>query len=357
MLTSTVITAVIGVFSVVAAGIGINRIIRDPRRIAAYAYAAAGLGAALLSLGVILYLQAGSPVLLGITMLVALALLLLGNLVGYPALVGFLLWAGITNVRRESRSLANLLALLAGIGLLLLPGTLAFLAPTGEVRNDIIYHLQYGSHLGLLLLVTYVSFCFGAFAVASVAYRLRKIRNGAAAIIVLGSGLVHGEVTPLLAGRLQRGITAHRNDTSHPMIITSGGKGDDEPRSEGAAMRDYLLEHGMEPGTVVAEEASRTTAENLLNSRRFLPDPTALVTVVTSSYHVFRAALLTRGLGMHAQVVGAPTAWYYLPGAVIREFIAVMRDHLRIHAVVVAAIIVLTIAFTTLIVPAMVVPS
>src|SRR5699024_3830408 len=171
MLTSTVITAVIGVIGVVAAGIGINRIIRDPRRIAAYAYAIAGLGAALLSLGLIVFLQTGSPVLLAITMFAALALLLLGNLVGYtalvgvslcrlglivflqtgspvlaaitmvaalallplgnlvgyPELVGFLLWAGITNVRRESRSLANLLALLAGIGLLLLPGTLDFL--------------------------------------------------------------------------------------------------------------------------------------------------------------------------------------------------------------------------------------
>src|SRR5699024_2915363 len=223
--------------------------------------------------------------------------------------------AGITNVRRESRSLANLLALLAGIGLLLLPGTLDFLAPTGEVRNDLVYHLQYGLHLGLLLLVTYVSFCFGAFAIASVAYRLRKVRNGASAITLLGSGLVHGEVTASLPGRLQRGIKAHRDDTSHPMIITSGGKGDDEPRSEGAAMRDYLLDHGMEPDLVVAEEASRTTAENLINSRQLLPDPTALVTVVTSSYHVFRAALLTRGLGLNAQVIGAPTAWYYLPGA------------------------------------------
>src|SRR5699024_3890567 len=139
------------------------------------------------------------------------------------------------------------------------------------------------------------------------------------------------------AGRLQRGIKAHRDDTSHPTIITSGGKGDDEPRSEGAAMRDYLLDHGVEPDPVVAEEASRTTAENLSNSRQLLPDPTARVTVVTSSYHVFRAALLARGLGLNAQVIGAPPAWYYLPGAVIREFIAVMRDHLRIHAIVVAA--------------------
>src|SRR5699024_10484569 len=170
MLTTTVITAVIGVFGVVAAGIGINRIIRDPRRIAAYAYAIAALGAALLSLGLVVFLQAGSPVLLAITMFAALALLLLGNLVAYPALVVFLLWAGITNVRCESRSLANLLAQAAGIGLVLIPDTLDFLEPTGEVRNDLIYHLQYGLHPGLSVLVTYVSFCFGAFAIASVAY-------------------------------------------------------------------------------------------------------------------------------------------------------------------------------------------
>src|SRR5699024_47509 len=142
MLTSTVITAVIGVLCVVAAGTGINSVIRDTHCMVAYAYAIAGLGDALLSVGLIVFLQCGSPVLLAITMFAALALLLLGNLVGYPALVGFLLWGGITDVRRESRSLANLLALLAGIGLLLLPGTLDFLAPTGEVRNDLVYHLQ-----------------------------------------------------------------------------------------------------------------------------------------------------------------------------------------------------------------------
>src|SRR5699024_3250529 len=119
-------------------------------------------------------------------------------------------------------------------------------------------------------------------------------------------------------------MKAHRDDTSHPMIITSGGKGDGEPRSERAGRRGYLLAHGMEPDLVVAEEPSRTTADNLINSQQLLPDPTALVPVVTSSYHVFRAALLTRGLGLNAQVIRAPTAWYYLPGAVIREFIAVM---------------------------------
>jgi len=79
--------------------------------------------------------------------------------------------------------------------------------------------------------------------------------------------------------------------------------------------------------------------------------------VVTSSYHVFRAALLTRNLKLDAHVVGAPTARYYLPGAVIREFAAVMRDHLRIHLVAALVTIVLTLVFTAWIVPAVVLPS
>ncbi len=353
----TVITAVIGIIGVIAAAIGISRIVRDPRRIAAYAYTIVGLGATLLSLGAILYLESGQPRLLALTLVVSIGLLLIGNLLGYPLLVGFLLWAGFTTLRRESRSLANFLALVAGLVLLFLPFTLTLIEPDQVVRNDVSYHLQYGLYVGVVLLVTYVAFCFSAFAIASVAYRWRHSRHPAQAIIILGSGLIHGQVSPLLAGRLQRGITAYRNDPGHPILITSGGQGDDESRSEGAAMRDYLIDHDIDPEDIVAEQGSSSTAENLINSRQLLPAPTAPVTVVTSSYHVFRAALLTRALGLQAHVVGAPTAWYYLPGAVIREFIAVMRDHLRIHAVVVAAIIVLAIAFTALIVPATVVPS
>lgn len=355
MTTFTLLTVALGILGTVAATVGISRIVRDPRRISAYAYSLAGLGAGLLSLGLVLYLEADWPQLLIVSGVTAVGVLLVGNLLGYPALVVFLLWAGITTVRRESRSLANMLSLLAGFGLLFLPATLALFEPAEVATDDLVYHLQYGIHLGLLLLVTYITCCFGIFLFASVAYRFRRLRTGAAAIIVLGAGLINGKVPPLLADRLQRGIKAQRRDAGHPVIITSGGQGADEPRPEGAAMRDYLLDQGVAPELVVAEEHSTTTEENLVYSQRLLPDSTSPVTVVTSNYHVFRAALITRALGLRAQVVGAPTVWYYLPGALIREFAAVMRDHLRIHVIAVAAIIVLTMAFTHWIVPALVI--
>lgn len=306
-----------------------------------------------LAIGLILFVEVDQPIPFTIIAGVALLVLVVGNLIGYPLLVVFLIWAGVTTLRRESRSLANMLALLMGIGLVFLPATLRWLAPPEVVRTDVVYSLQYGLHLGAILLITYVSCCFGAFAVASLAYRWRKPRQVSEAVIVLESGLVNGKVSPLLAGRIRRGIAATQDREVSPMLITSGGQGADEPRSEGAAMRQYAIDQGVPPARVVAEERSATTQENLLFSRELLADPNAPITVVTSSYHVFRAALLTRALGLRAHVVGAPTAWYYLPGAFIREFIAVMRDDLRIHVLAISGIVMLTIAFTAWIVPAL----
>lgn len=355
-ITSRII-GLVGALGLAAAVVGVQRIIADPRRIAAYGYAVIGTIIALLTVGTLLTVHADAPgVLLG-TGVVIVVILALGTTLGYPLLVGFLLWAGITTLRRESRSLANMLALLAGIGLLLLPTTLALVEPDDLVREDVAYYLQYGTHTALFLLTIYIATCFAAFVVASVAYKWRKPRRLAEAVIVLGAGLIHGEVPPLLAGRLYRGIQAVYDAAGDPVLITSGGQGPDEPVAEGVAMREYVLDQGFPADRVLAEDQSTTTQENLQYSRQLLADPDAPVTVVTSSYHVFRAALLTRELGLRAHVVGAPTARYYLPGAFIREFVAIMREHLKGHVIAVLGIVVATVVFTAWVIPAMVMPA
>ena len=88
------------------------------------------------------------------------------------------------------------------------------------------------------------------------------------------------------------------------------------------------------------ETASRTTRENLQLSRHLLPAPDAPVIVVTSNYHALRAGMLTRSLGLNARVVGAPTAGYYYPSALIREFVAVMVEHRRWHLAVTGVVVV-----------------
>jgi uncharacterized SAM-binding protein YcdF (DUF218 family) len=46
--------------------------------------------------------------------------------------------------------------------------------------------------------------------------------------------------------------------------------------------------------------------------------------LVTSNFHVLRTAILARRLNLDAEVTGARTAFYYLPSAVFREFVAVL---------------------------------
>lgn len=350
-----VLVAVIAV-SLTATAIGIIGVVRDGRRISAVVYAVVGAGAAVSALGVLLFFQ-GHPRMLVIIGVAAVIILVLGNLIGYPLLVVFLLWSGVTVLRRESRTLGNTLALAAGIGLVLLPSTLRMLEPSAAVQDDAAYMIRYGAHLAAVLVVAYCGFAFAAFIVASLLYRWRPNRVVPDAVIVLGAGLINGQVPPLLAGRLQRGMQVQQRFGGTPRIITSGGQGDDEPVAEGTAMREYLLQQGVPPRSVVAETESSSTSENLRFSTAFLEDPEGPVTVVTSSYHVFRAALLTRSLGLRAHVVGAPTAWYFIPSALLREFIAVIRDRLRFHAVCLALLLAFATTITVILVPAMAPPG
>lgn len=86
--------------------VGITGLIRDGRRIATPVYLAMGSG--LLALGIGLWFSnLGNPAPLTIVVLIAGVVLLLGNIVGYPALVIFLLYSGLTILRKESRSLGQ----------------------------------------------------------------------------------------------------------------------------------------------------------------------------------------------------------------------------------------------------------
>jgi uncharacterized SAM-binding protein YcdF (DUF218 family) len=60
--------------------------------------------------------------------------------------------------------------------------------------------------------------------------------------------------------------------------------------------------------------------------------------VVTNDYHVLRAALLARAAGSDAQVVGSPTAAYYVPSAFLREYIAIMVEHRRLNVAAVLTV-------------------
>jgi uncharacterized SAM-binding protein YcdF (DUF218 family) len=247
-----------------------------------------------------------------------------------------LLANGLVMLRREGRSLGNLLSLLAGLGLI---GLMAYFGWGISQPNDWIR----GSAIGLFLVSAYVAFLFVSLLLYSVIYGRTGRRSGFDGIVVLGAGLIGSRVPPLLASRLDRALRLYRRDRAagrSPVIVVSGGQGADEDVSEAAAMRQYLVERDVPEDDVVLEDQATTTAENLRYSKKLLAERglNGRVAAVTNNYHVFRTAVLSRNQGLRLQVIGSPTAWYFVPSAFLREFVALLVCNPVVHGLACAVL-------------------
>jgi uncharacterized SAM-binding protein YcdF (DUF218 family) len=279
-----------------------------------------------------------------------LLLLALVVLVAFGPFVAasYLVINGITMARREGARPATLLPLLAGLGIFTVIG-LDFAADrAGSVKLGLFSSVT-------VLLFGYVSFLFVSYVIYGFIYGRLATCRGADFVVVLGSGLKDGgRVPPLLASRLERGRAAYETlisrGTADPVLIVSGGKGSDERVSEAEAMARYLIERGFPASRVVREDRSRTTEENILFSKAIMDRsrPGSRCIIVTSNYHAFRAAIIARRAGVSGQVTGAPTAGYYWPSAMLREFAAVFLGYKVINFGICALIIVLPLAYAAI---------
>lgn len=259
---------------------------------------------------------------------------------GIPALAGLVLGValvgnGILMLLRERRSPAHLLSLVAGVAIVALYA-LGWATIAAELGGVAVLVLALAAPIGYLGLVL-VAYLLWSLVYAAIARRAPV----AAAVVVLGAGLVDGRVSPLLAARVARGAELAADD-ARTLLVLSGGQGSDEPRSEAAAMAEHAESLGVARDRMLLEDASTTTEENLRLTRALLEERGVLgpVTVVTSDYHAFRAATLLRSLGLRGHARGARTARYYLPSALLREYVALLRDRVRVHGAVVGVLLV-----------------
>jgi len=185
--------------------------------------------------------------------------------------------------------------------------------------------------LGLAIILTgYFAFSFLAYLVAGVTTRLGRHRP-VTAIIVLGAGLMpDGRPTRTLSYRLKTAAKLYRKQRAkdhHDLtIVVSGGQGSDEVMAESTAMRQYLVALGIPRDVIQEENRSTSTVENLTFSHALIvkQQPFYRAAMVTSDYHVLRANILARRLGLAVYGVGAPTPWYYVPFAMFREYLALI---------------------------------
>ena len=147
-------------------------------------------------------------------------------------------------------------------------------------------------------------------------------------MIVLGAGLRKDKPSSLLRMRLD---AAYAYAAQHPelLIVTSGGQGRDETVPEGTAMRDYLIQKGIDPARVLAETKSTSTEENFAFSldilRGYGVSEATPIVYVSNAFHCYRAGRYAEKAGFtSAAALPARTPPRSLLPCYLREVFAVL---------------------------------
>ncbi len=169
--------------------------------------------------------------------------------------------------------------------------------------------------------------------VSSVLYKEghEKPPSSADAVIVLGAGLRGSRVSLTLQYRLDAAYE-YLKQNPDTILVLSGGQGEGETVSEAIAMKSYLLSRGVNADKLIIEDRSKSTYENFqyslaLLKKRFGTDLD--IAFITTEFHVYRAELVAKRMGINASGIGARGVWYISPNDYMRESIALTVYWLR----------------------------
>lgn len=238
---------------------------------------------------------------------------------------------GKTVIKREGFSLSHALSILFGIGII---GS-SFILPIfmDKIESKVLIGI-----MGFFITVfSYFVLGFIIFLTSSLIYNLWYEKRNKDYLIVLGAGLSGDKVTPLLAGRINRAIEFYNSQKEKgvkpPKIIMSGGQGPDEVVSEALAMKNYALEMGIPKEDILMEDKSTNTKENLKFSTDLIKidsdKKNPKVLFFTTNYHVLRAGILAKSLGLNYNGIGSKTKFYFYVSALLREYIGIIYLNLN----------------------------
>jgi uncharacterized SAM-binding protein YcdF (DUF218 family) len=153
------------------------------------------------------------------------------------------------------------------------------------------------------------------------------------AVIVLGAQAYYpaGRWNPCLKARVERGVELVKGGYA-PKLVLSGGVDKEDGAIEAQVMQDIAAAAGLERSQTLLEPKSTSTAENLRFSMALLASKR--VVIVSDPFHLARAGMLARKLGLEATLVGAPQSpcWArfgLFSRFALREPLAMVENFLR----------------------------
>ena len=269
-----------------------------------------------------------------------------------PCIVVLSIYSVITNfvlIKKEGFQLTNLLGIIIGLFAVIgLFGSQTIYMLTTKLiisENQIVIKKFIDISINLVLTYFYALIIATLYCNVKAANHLPTYDKDF--VIILGSKInPDATLTPLLRGRVDKAIDFGKNQykkTGKSLIyVPSGGKGDDEVVSESVAMKNYLIEKGIDKKNIITEDKSISTIQNMQFSKNKIDSikKNAKIIFATTNYHVFRSGVIANNLGIDCEGMGSKTKWYFYTNALIREFVANLYQERRKHFVIILSMII-----------------
>jgi len=123
-------------------------------------------------------------------------------------------------------------------------------------------------------------------------------------IVVFGAAEYAGKPSPIYKARLDHALELYKRKLA-PLVITTGGHGNDPQYTEGGVGRDYLIDAGVPEAKAVAETQSEDTADSAVRVAAIMrTNRLKTCLAVSDPYHMYRIKRMMAKQGIVAY--GAP---------------------------------------------------
>ena len=258
--------------------------------------------------------------------------------------------SNISLIRKEGFKITNLLGIILSLGICfasILPEIMyrALYSATWidiHNQNGIGVYLYNFVETTILFTITYIECVLIGTIIMSIKAAKHIPEFDKDAIVILGCQIKKdGTLTNLLKGRVDRAIEfaemQKEKKGKEILFVPSGGKGADEVIAEGDAMKNYLLEQGINENNILVDNKSKNTYENIKFSNELIKSKIkeAKIAFSTTNYRVFRAGIIATNQNIDIEGIGSKTKSYFWINAFIREFIATLVSERKKHIIVV----------------------
>lgn len=165
--------------------------------------------------------------------------------------------------------------------------------------------------------------------VITFAYNAKPVKSDA--IIVLGCAVYEKNPSPFFKERLNEAIKLYKEGLGK-YIIVSGGEGPGEDISEAEAGKEYLLKNGIPDNTILKDDKSYSTLQNLKNSKKIMDEKSLKTAIIVSNkFHLKRASIIAKEAGINASYSGVFVKRYFYEEVYgfLREAPALLYMYLR----------------------------